>query len=365
MCIAPEPRSVRRPWLMTPGLLGLLGLFGMLACGGSHHDAAPPVDDAYVAGFESTGVDVGGSIPNAAKAWTNGAVRNLTSGGSGGSVATAVTVAGGDVYVAGQDGPTVTYWKNGTPVAVTDGTQYGWTNAISVSGSDVYLGGGEGNFVKYWKNGVPVTLTDGKAGGTVWGLAVSGKDVYAVGFVYGNTLVGPNSHIICPVATYWKNGDPVTLSDGLRTAVLTAVTVSGGDVYIAGYEAGEEVNGYAPFLAKYWKNGLPVVLTPTTQGAVAKAIAVVGSDVYVAGYESNGSVAIATYWKNGVPVKLTTGPRESVAMGIAVCGTDVYVCGAEQNGAVRVAKIWKNGVPTTLTNGTLDAEALALTVIRR
>lgn len=354
-----ESRSIVRPWVAA------LGLLGMLACGGGHHAAPPPVDDVYVAGYESTGVDVGGGIPNLAKVWTNGVSRGLTTGGPPGSVATAVTVSGSDVYVAGQDGAAVTYWKNGVPLALTDGTQYGWVNAICVSGSDVYLGGGEGNLVKYWKNGVPVALTDGKAGGTVWGLAVSGKDVYAVGFVYGHTPIGPNSYIIAPVATYWKNGIPVALSDGLRTAVLTAVAVSGGDVYMAGFEAGEEVDGFAPYLVKVWKNGIPVTLTPTTKGAVAKAITVVGSDVYVAGYESNGSVVIATYWKNGTPVRLTNGPWESIATGIAVRGVDVYVCGAELNGAVKVAKTWKNGTPTTLTNGTQHAEALAMTVVRR
>jgi hypothetical protein len=359
MSTGPEIRPVLRSWAAA------LGLLGLLACGGGDHAAPPPVDDVFVAGYESTGVDVGGSIPNVAKIWTNGVRRDLTSGGPAGGVATAVTVSRGDVYVAGQDGAVVTYWKNGTPVALTDGTQYGWANAIYVSGDDVYLGGGEGNLVKYWKNGVPVTLTDGKAGGTVWGLAVSGKDVYAVGFVYGNTQVGPNSYVIAPVATYWKNGAAVSLSDGTRSAVLTAVAVSGGDLYMAGFEAGDEVNGTAPYLAKVWKNGVPVVLTPSTLGAVAKAIAVVGSDVYVAGYEDSGPAVVAKYWKNGAPVNLTHGPRDAVATGIAVWGTDVYVSGAEHNGQAWGAKVWKNGVPTLLSGGTLDANALGLAVVRR
>lgn len=209
-------------------------------------------------------------------------------------------------------------------------------------------------------------MTDGTAGGTVWGLAVSGSDLYAGGFVYGDVLISPDHHLINPVATYWKNGVQVALTDGTHPAVVHALTVSGGVLYAAGFEAADEVNGNAPYIAKYWRDGVPVVLTPNTLGARAKAITVVGTDVYVAGFEDNGRVTVAKYWKNGVPVYLSTdGTHASIATAIAVGGQDVYVSGSEHNGRTWVAKVWKNGVSTALTDGTQDAEALAMVVVRR
>jgi len=262
MTLAPTTRHL--PCLLA----GALGLVGLLACSGGHPHAQPQVDDVYVAGYESSGVDMGGFIPNLAVTWTNGAKKVLTPG-TAGAVATSVVVSGGDVYIGGQEviGNQVfaRYWKNGSPVSVTDGTQRVFVNAIAVSGADVYLGGGENDLVKYWKNGVPVTLTDGKSGGSIWSLAVSGNDVYAAGFEYGETLVGPNSYVIAPVAKYWKNGVPVLLSDGTRTAVANAIVVANGDVYVAGFEALSMSSG-APYIAKYWKNGVPVVLTPKPWG---------------------------------------------------------------------------------------------------
>lgn len=83
-------------------LAGALGLVSMLACGGGHSHAQPQVDDVYVAGYESSGLDMGGSIPDLAETWTNGVKKVLTPG-TAGAVATAVVVSGGDVYIGGQE----------------------------------------------------------------------------------------------------------------------------------------------------------------------------------------------------------------------------------------------------------------------
>lgn len=50
---------------------------------------------------------------------------------------------------------------------------------------------------------------------------------------------------------------PVDLNDGSKAAIALAITISGNDVYVAGFEDA----GGANFVAKYWKNGAPVNLT--------------------------------------------------------------------------------------------------------
>ncbi len=91
-----------------------------------------------------------------------------------------------------------------------------------------------------------------------------------------------------PIATYWKNTDPVFLTNGSQYAGAYSIFVSGSDIYVAGYED-DGSTGYS--VAKYWKNGIPFSL-PLTDGskyAGAQSIFVVDNDVYVAGWESDES----------------------------------------------------------------------------
>ncbi len=131
--------------------------------------------------------------------------------------------------------------------------------------------------------------------------------------------------------------------DTADTAASPAVV----DVYVSGAEYNGSVG-----IATYWKNGQVVSLTDGTKNAWAASIAVVGSDVYVAGSESNGSVEVAKYWKNGQAVALTDGTQRAVANSIVVVGSNVYVAGVEVNGGFSVAKYWKNGQAVALTDGT-------------
>ena len=148
------------------------------------------------------------------------------------------------------------------------------------------------------------------------------------------------------VATYWKNGKPVNLTDGLQTAVAHAIVISGNDVYLAGSEGGNAV---------FWKNGNSETLAyggGFFVPAEATAMAISGPDVYIAGAVpgafpgTNTGHKVAVYWKNGVQVNLTPDSVLSVATDIAVSGSDVYVVGRERDTAV----YWKNGDTVHLTH---------------
>jgi hypothetical protein len=92
------------------------------------------------------------------------------------------------------------YWKNGKENLLSNGTS---AKAVSLSGNDVYFAGFERNaeainVMVSWKNGQPTRLTDGKESAGVYAMTVSGQDVYLAGYLEGN-------------ATYWKNGKAVSL----------------------------------------------------------------------------------------------------------------------------------------------------------
>ena len=76
-----------------------------------------------------------------------------------------IVVLGNDVYAAGYESMVAKYWKNGTAVALTDGSNWAQATSIAVFGNDVYVAGyeiaGSIEVAKYWKNGIAVSLTDG------------------------------------------------------------------------------------------------------------------------------------------------------------------------------------------------------------
>jgi hypothetical protein len=164
-------------------------------------------------------------------------------------------------------------------------------------------------------------------------------DVYVVGNV--QTQIGSNSK-----AVLWINDVPTFLTDGTHQANAGAVTLSGSDVYVVGYESNGTHN-----IAKYWKNGNEVILSDGSNDAQAQSIYIEGNDVYVAGYESNGTHNIAKYWKNGTPHDLTDGTNEGYTTSIFVLNNHIFVLTVEYDGTNFIAKVWKDGSSTTL-NGT-------------
>jgi len=336
----------------------------MLACGsGKSSKVQPPPQppDVYVAGFEDNSSNL-----EIATYWKNGTAVTLGEG-TYGSAAYSIVVSNGDVYVAGNEGSSsgndiAKYWLNGTPVELTDGTQESVALSILVdSNNDVYVAGIEGGDAMYWKDGVPVPLTTATVNNSAeaWAIGVSGGDVYVAGWQYVTTQTSPNSYYTAPVAMLWTNGVATELSNPLGFGVAQGLFLSGSDVYVAGNTC-QPNTGPGCSQATYWENGTPVVLTnQTNTGAVS--VAVSGSDVYVAGVSISGSFDIADLWTNGTLTQLST--EYSAANGVVVSGSDVYVGGANTAGGKDVAGYWKDGVFTAVTDGTYFAAGFAITVV--
>jgi hypothetical protein len=327
----------------------------------SNNNTPPAVTDVFTAGYELD--DAGTTI---AKYWKNSEAHTLGTGVNG-SLANAIAVSGNDVYVAGIEGNGVQdvakYWKNGVAVELTDPTNRGFANSIFVSGSDVYVAGGEQviptTIAKYWKNGNPVSLPDLGKGALANSIFVSGADVYVAGWVFKTTQLDPTHFRKTDVAAFWKNGVLTTLADGLTLTVAQSIFVAGGNVYVAGFACQD--NGPSCALATYWKNGTKVQLSDT-RSTGASSIFVSGADVYVAGNQLD---SFGEAWKNQLPLQLTGTSERSAANQIAVSGGDVYVGGAlVNNSAEPVATYWKNGTPVSITDGTHFATAFALTVVK-
>jgi hypothetical protein len=289
---------------------------------GVAHALADSSVDSYTYGLAiaDTDVYIVGVTSSGATLWKNGKASVLTNG----NMALGITISGGDVYVAGIStipGGTgvATYWKNGTPVTLTDNLTPSVAVSIAVLGSDVYVAGylaaaGNNNTVCYWKNGViqnQMSTSASTFGYSVWGstcLAVIGSDVYVTGAVENTT----DTQLI---ATYWKNGSQESLTtDGAQiSSAINAVTTNGSDIYYVGYDDA---------MATYWLNGTAYHLNPNSQQFIATGIALTpdtyapnGMDVYVAGY-SGYATTNAVYWKNGMLKTLST--RMSTACGIGV-----------------------------------------------
>ena len=234
------------------------------------------------------------------------------------------------VYVAGFDYSTLTplLWVNGVAQQLSaDGISSAQAMSVYVSGNDVYVAGSakENNLyvATLWKNGVAEHLIEGATNSTLaQTVYVSGSDVYVAGYESSTNRI----------ATLWKNGTLMPLSDGVNRAEAKSICVAGDDVYVAGYDGNYAV---------LWTNGVARNLTDGTKNAKANSVYVYGSNVYVVGNDGDSAIL----WTNGVAEKLPDLNSSAEAFSVHVVNGDIYVAGYDVNDSGNPVGIyWKNKV---------------------
>ncbi len=339
-----------------------IGLIGLGACGSIIEPVVQASStDVYLAGFEQ-----GNGAP-IAMYWKNGVAYHLTNNAQS-AIAEGIAVSGNDVYVVGQQrGPTghilAMLWKNGVATALTDGTKDGYANGIVISGTDVYVCGDEIGLnasgdpysaAEYWKNGVPTILSNSAAGQGANAISVSGSDVYVGGF-QNKTTQTPSGTSTYPVSLYWKNGVPIALTNGSAAAGAFAIFVSGGDLFVSGYNC--LVNASGCERAAYWVNGSLMQL-PTSNASTAAGITAANGNIYIADNEAFPPYGAneAVLWANGNENDLGLGAANAVA----VLDQDIYIAGAGSEG---IAGYFKNGnFQQAQTDANMDSSAFAIAV---
>jgi hypothetical protein len=298
--------------------------------------------------------------------WGNGASAALTNNTPNSiySVGEGAAVSGSDIYVAGYyeiaNGDEVAMvWENGIGTPLGPLGSVSAANAIAIQGGVVYVAGvvlSDGLYhATYWNNGQAITLPDqGGYGSSATAIAVQGSNVYVAG--WSNTQ---NSE----VAVYWMNGTEYVLSDSNAVySTATGIAVNGNDLYVLGWEQKSGVS-----TATYWLNGAPQYLSDSTINTRASSITLGGNDVYISGtgLVIKGSPlsfidsSYLMYWKNNILQDPTDSLNKSANMtvgAIAVSGDNIYIAGTFNN----YATLWKNDALTQLTNAKSIGLGLAI-----
>ena len=198
---------------------------------------------------------------------------------------------------------------------------------------------GQDDYCSVYKNGTRIYdfRTDSAY---ITAIAVSGNDVYMAGRFYLNS---PPYYR----ASAWKNGVLIYRDNANLETYANEIDISGSNILISG--RGSNISTGAIF-GRYWLNGTATNLTDAYElyGGVIS-----GNDIYTCGF-TNTNYAPA-YWKNGIKNQLQSAGLGGSAHQILVSGSDVYVVGNDIVNNDYQQMLWKNGqslsLPSTFNAG--------------
>jgi hypothetical protein len=238
-----------------------------------------------------------GGPPNAARLWKNGQMSTISTSEYGLGGKTSIVVNGSNVYIAFNEynsayKSVAKIRVNGTtssldlPAQTTSSV----VESISESNGDVYSVGaayksnGSIDFI-IWKNKlIDKLMTDTRSVSKI----ISSNGIQ---YILGTNLNGK--------ITIWKKeGATISTLISLNSVLSEypkSFAISGTDTYIVGES---EVNG--KYAATIWINGVKTILTDGMLNSNASSVSISGNDVYVAGYitDSNNNDT-PTVWRNG------------------------------------------------------------------
>lgn len=196
-------------------------------------------------------------------------------------------------------------------------TAGGAVTAMAVSGSNLYVAGSfinvanipEADFVARWDGAAWHAL--GGSGGTSainsgpFAIAVSGTDVYLGGSFTNAAGISEADFVAKWNGSFWAALGSNFAGDGALNNTVTALAVSGTDVYVAGYFENAATNSLADRLARWngssWSS-MSASALDTPNGSV-KALAVSYGALFAGGYFTDiGGFADADYfarWNGG------------------------------------------------------------------
>jgi hypothetical protein len=259
----------------------------------------------------------------------------------------AVDINGWNVTLDPDNGPifspqALTYtWENlGTGV---EGVLNGSVNAIAISGTDVFVGGSFTNaggvtgasYLARW-DGVQWHAVGGAnaiSGGfstIVTAIAISGTDVYVGGdFTNAGGVTGANYIARWDGAQWHAVGGANAIS-----APVNAIAISGTDVYVGGDFTDAGGNSNADRIARWDGTNWNALGTGISGFGVVTTIALSGTEVYVGGnFTDAGGVSGANYiarWDVANNTWNQVGGMSAInnfVNAIAISGTNVYVGG--------------------------------------
>ena len=312
----------------------------LFAC--STEQVNPADNTVHLAGFVAISTGSSGATSSVASYWKNGVYTELTNGEiSSRSRVTSLYVdvssvlIGGWKWVANSPSSAV-FWQDGNETVINGAL--GSTTLIASRNSNLF--GVWADDLTGWvfnKNGTSQPIVDTAYNIGPTGIASMGDDLYISGVSSYHDGTSPNSINDTQHAQCWKNGQLI-FREGENSNALS-IFIHQNDIYMAGH-----IYDNAPpkSIACYWKNGHPVSLTDGNVSAVATSVFVTDKHVYVSGMINDQAV----YWKDGVAINLTTEGTFSMANSIFVQGTDVHVAGYEHGHPA----YWKNEKKQDISN---------------